>query len=268
MPAPDHPRSRGVYGLVAVRRCDDEGSSPLARGLPLRPSRGCRRRRIIPARAGFTIVVLTQPALRRDHPRSRGVYRHTIKSPSLICGSSPLARGLLEAAFAKADTIGIIPARAGFTWPEWVTSGSRSDHPRSRGVYTPSFRTGVPESGSSPLARGLQPPARGFGAAPGIIPARAGFTPPSGRRCSVLPDHPRSRGVYAPHSRRRCVAPGSSPLARGLRLRRLAAHVTLRIIPARAGFTVIRGSHDPFLGDHPRSRGVYGQGSGACRLPR
>ena len=30
--------------------------------------------RIIPARAGFTVVVKTDVAVSEDHPRSRGVY--------------------------------------------------------------------------------------------------------------------------------------------------------------------------------------------------
>ena len=50
----DHPRSRGVYIGGLGEAGDDSGSSPLARGLP-RSRRGRRtRRRIIPARAGFT----------------------------------------------------------------------------------------------------------------------------------------------------------------------------------------------------------------------
>ena len=53
------------------------------------------------------------------------------------------------------------------------------------------------------------------------------------------------------------MSEGSSPLARGLPLDRDIDQAIVRIIPARAGFTV---SVDPVqdLGqDHPRSRGVY-----------
>ena len=50
----DHPRSRGVYGLGGLTVFSLSGSSPLARGLLLRPPRRPTRRRIIPARAGFT----------------------------------------------------------------------------------------------------------------------------------------------------------------------------------------------------------------------
>ena len=53
--------------------------------------------------------------LREDHPRSRGVY--------------PLTAGYSE------SYGGIIPARAGFTYPLFGAGRARPDHPRSRGVY-------------------------------------------------------------------------------------------------------------------------------------
>ena len=54
----DHPRSRGVYHFRAPFSSVAVGSSPLARGLLPDPVRGPRRRRIIPARAGFTNIPL------------------------------------------------------------------------------------------------------------------------------------------------------------------------------------------------------------------
>ena len=50
----DHPRSRGVYVRHGHIGCVSGGSSPLARGLQLRQQPATIRRRIIPARAGFT----------------------------------------------------------------------------------------------------------------------------------------------------------------------------------------------------------------------
>ena len=50
----DHPRSRGVYTSKNTLVLLPEGSSPLARGLHLRPRNGGAIVRIIPARAGFT----------------------------------------------------------------------------------------------------------------------------------------------------------------------------------------------------------------------
>ena len=53
-PAPDHPRSRGVYGACIMIGSLTGGSSPLARGLlvAMHDSNVCGG--IIPARAGFT----------------------------------------------------------------------------------------------------------------------------------------------------------------------------------------------------------------------
>ena len=50
----DHPRSRGVYRLAFQTVPGLLGSSPLARGLHIRCADSATRRRIIPARAGFT----------------------------------------------------------------------------------------------------------------------------------------------------------------------------------------------------------------------
>ena len=117
--------------------------------------------------------------------------------------------------------------------------------------------TSSSSSGSSPLARGL-PSHMGTDAWPeGIIPARAGFTPPPSRRGSSTSDHPRSRGVYTLSAASRGAGGGSSPLARGLRLRLRGGAAVRRIIPARAGFTPFQPRVAGQVEDHPRSRGVY-----------
>ena len=93
-------------------------------------------------------------------------------------GSSPLARGLPGSPAGPEVVGGIIPARAGFTQPPSLRILRHTDHPRSRGVYK-SKRWGSPTNvGSSPLARGLPLWVDGGGEGGGIIPARAGFTPP------------------------------------------------------------------------------------------
>ena len=53
-PDPDHPRSRGVYDVVAEAVISARGSSPLARGLPVVRALTSPDLGIIPARAGFT----------------------------------------------------------------------------------------------------------------------------------------------------------------------------------------------------------------------
>ena len=117
-------------------------------------------------------------------------------------------------------------------------SGRGWDHPRSRGVYPVSCTSAVMFRGSSPLARGLRRAARQRPRMAGIIPARAGFT-----------DELCSHGSHGS---------GSSPLARGLQRQAQAGAHPDRIIPARAGFTAQTDVALEELGDHPRSRGVYG----------
>ena len=50
-----------------------------------------------------------------DHPRSRGVYFGKVDYITFNDGSSPLARGLPATGAIPGETVGIIPARAGFT---------------------------------------------------------------------------------------------------------------------------------------------------------
>ena len=235
----------------------DSGSSPLARGLPEADLDSGPYGGIIPARAGFTPPTGALRMCRSDHPRSRGVYAGAVVLPRRGLGSSPLARGLRRWPDRSGAGRGIIPARAGFTDLAWTLWNQSKDHPRSRGVYRLPALHRLPHRGSSPLARGL-PSNGGAGyTAPGIIPARAGFTRGRGGTDGAHRDHPRSRGVYRRGTRPPTPGAGSSPLARGLPLQTPGGPLGDGIIPARAGFTV-RGAPGG-LGeqDHPRSRGVY-----------
>ena len=132
----DHPRSRGVYAASVVMADARAGSSPLARGLLHGGGVYDVNSRIIPARAGFTVAVLSDFGGEWDHPRSRGVY----VVGRIFCvervGSSPLARGLRRPREAGGYGTRIIPARAGFTRRERIEI--------------------VDADGSSPLARGLR----------------------------------------------------------------------------------------------------------------
>ena len=255
--ARDHPRSRGVYRTGESNPRRRPGSSPLARGLrDMEGARG-RTRRIIPARAGFTPhrQRLRRPS--QDHPRSRGVYYNASHDPNNEAGSSPLARGLRQAVVDNTGRPGIIPARAGFTRSCPGPSPWRTDHPRSRGVYSTARVRGAVSPGSSPLARGLPALTIEGGGASGIIPARAGFTRSLRPAGTPSADHPRSRGVYPSASALWTPTSGSSPLARGLRSRRNTKAASRGIIPARAGFTIIPLFTTFGTTDHPRSRGVY-----------
>ena len=173
-----------------------------------------------------------------DHPRSRGVYSAPTETYLAPHGSSPLARGLQLRRELFRSRLRIIPARAGFTPPSPASRRRFEDHPRSRGVYSPPVTPATAGSGSSPLARGLQPERPRTPGPGGIIPARAGFTATSSIACGPQEDHPRSRGVYWCAAVRFSVDGGSSPLARGLPRKLAEKRPLSRIIPARAGFTV------------------------------
>ena len=192
----DHPRSRGVYDDATPAYSLACGSSPLARGLLTWTLDEVERSRIIPARAGFTITPAGQRSMRRDHPRSRGVYVGDGVDDDAVRGSSPLARGLPEDHGRRQPRRRIIPARAGFTIPKPEEEDATTDHPRSRGVYPALTTRSVMDMGSSPLARGLQCRPGNTLEGGRIIPARAGFTGQGGHAAAFPWDHPRSRGVY------------------------------------------------------------------------
>ena len=198
--------------------------------------------------------------LRRDHPRSRGVYGYRQPVTVITSGSSPLARGLHGGDAQAVPGAGIIPARAGFTWTCASASSTATDHPRSRGVYRFRRNDKCPATGSSPLARGLLHSPQLAGRFVRIIPARAGFTVRTSTTRGIPGDHPRSRGVYAGDTVIITGTNGSSPLARGLRRQAVQGRGDARIIPARAGFTTTPPSRRRPPRDHPRSRGVYPSG--------
>ena len=172
-------------------------------------------------------------------------------------GSSPHARGLRDLTLLHGVAEGIIPARAGFTPAGAGRRPRGSDHPRTRGVYTPPSGPSPASTGSSPHARGLRVAGRPQPPHVGIIPARAGFTHdpllvPTGSK-----DHPRTRGVYKPVMLRYSRGFGSSPHARGLLPPSSEIVIAARIIPARAGFTTNCSQWKASGEDHPRTRGVY-----------
>ena len=179
-PAPDHPRSRGVYAARRIAGDVGKGSSPLARGLQAPPGERVAHPGIIPARAGFTSRATCPRITSTDHPRSRGVYSVLRIRHSITRGSSPLARGLLPVHAHGYQGGGIIPARAGFTALGKTGPFDWADHPRSRGVYRGATYPSIMTPGSSPLARGLPPASTHDRGVRRIIPARAGFTDSDG----------------------------------------------------------------------------------------
>ena len=114
--------------------------------------------------------------------------------------------------------------------------------------------------GSSPLSRGIPPPAGATAPHGGIIPALAGNTLFTDTNTYSMMDHPRSRGEYWAENYAPRRFRGSSPLSRGIQIWVYSGDGKIRIIPALAGNTrsdALPLAHRP---DHPRSRGEYSLG--------
>ena len=111
----DHPRSRGEYVFDGVASNEEEGSSPLSRGIRSRRGSNMLGSGIIPALAGNTpaMTLFSRPS--QDHPRSRGEYRTMVEDVCRGNGSSPLSRGILQLRDYGRAGERIIPALAGNT---------------------------------------------------------------------------------------------------------------------------------------------------------
>ena len=175
--SPVHPRSRGEHTPSSFARPSCSGSSPLARGT--RPVVRQHRldQRFIPARAGNTRSPNTRASTRPVHPRSRGEHDWCDSDSDIGDGSSPLARGTLDAFGALPLPVRFIPARAGNTASRWCCGTGPAVHPRSRGEHTEGVGTASSGIGSSPLARGTPAHSGAPFTRFRFIPARAGNTP-------------------------------------------------------------------------------------------
>ena len=91
------------------------GSSPLARGTLVLTFTVEDCERLIPARAGNTILPADRAACNPAHPRSRGEHKSFYIHGHKDYGSSPLARGTREPDLSLDFQVRLIPARAGNT---------------------------------------------------------------------------------------------------------------------------------------------------------
>ena len=172
--------------------------------------------RIIPARAGPTLIGCIGMGFMTDHPRSCGANAMTGYSNRVTIGSSPLVRGQPIHVNKRLVLL---------------------DHPRSCGANDSLYHRLDFAHGSSPLVRGQR---RGRTLAvhgERIIPARAGPTCIAGQVPWCSTDHPRSCGANPTIYLVSFFCSGSSPLVRGQRVDTCASYVSRRIIPARAGPT-------------------------------
>ena len=154
---------------------------------------------------------------RRAHPRSRGENQQSKVIGTEVNGSSPLTRGKHLFALHAERPERLIPAHAGKTPRREAAALSRSAHPRSRGENGRGHRGCQMKSGSSPLTRGKRWPRGWPTRCARLIPAHAGKTMRSRRRCSPPSAHPRSRGENGNALVAAVNPTGSSPLTRGKR---------------------------------------------------
>ena len=233
------------------------GSSPPARGTPVRHRRHHGLRRFIPARAGNTGQLGSGVSQSSVHPRPRGEHLPRTADLFSFCGSSPPARGTPGAARIHGRDVRFIPARAGNTSTTSKCGTCRSVHPRPRGEHRLASAEGLISTGSSPPARGTRKHDRYFRGVHRFIPARAGNTECSRSTHSPPTVHPRPRGEHPTIRSTTGSMDGSSPPARGTRgpLRGQRRHG--RFIPARAGNTArLRTSLRRSTGSSPPARGT------------
>ena len=167
---------RGEHYAEVLDLIDLGGSSPHARGALLHGSTAPPCAGIIPACAGSTPSILYRAGRREDHPRMRGEHKRALFLVGGLKGSSPHARGALDASTLDRFEYGIIPACAGSTAEAIVHISQYGDHPRMRGEHGQASWHRASCWGSSPHARGAHALKWKLDGQGGIIPACAGST--------------------------------------------------------------------------------------------
>ena len=130
---------RGEYNDWNTDKATEQGSPPLARGIPLYLSDEDKEMGITPACAGNTTMEATLQLGIRDHPRLRGEYIVVTNKRNIFLGSPPLARGILVGNERSKLYSGITPACAGNTEIYENDGYYDKDHPRLRGEYSPAL---------------------------------------------------------------------------------------------------------------------------------
>ena len=187
---------RGEYNDWNTDKATEQGSPPLARGIPLYLSDEDKEMGITPACAGNTTMEATLQLGIRDHPRLRGEYQAQFFPLVAESGSPPLARGIPDVILSIVFLNGITPACAGNTVGAVLEQRYLWDHPRLRGEYTEYNNRKKQQSGSPPLARGILIQRRKDSFVKRITPACAGNTLELFGGIGSPRDHPRLRGEY------------------------------------------------------------------------
>ena len=234
---PAHPRASGEHAGVAYDPAQGGGSSPRERGAPPFAVVVPTLHGLIPAGAGSTVPRAPSGDRAWAHPRASGEHS-PIRMPSVAArGSSPRERG------SPTGSSGTTPVLRA--------------HPRASGEHESSSDVISQQGGSSPRERGAHP---GQGTARlglGLIPARAGSTTQADRRATEQRAHPRASGEHLRHGGAPSWGVGSSPRERGARRRVRLRQRPGRLIPARAGSTLVDHAHAGSRPAHPRASGEH-----------
>ena len=232
-----HPRACGENRPHPRAGALPSGSSPRVRGklsdaLGLDPYG-----RLIPARAGKTLVLRKRKAGSRAHPRACGENPEPQAVPGDLIGSSPRVRGKRVGAGDGHLGVGLIPARAGKTGRSGPRRRAWRAHPRVCGENWCPCRQRAGHRGSSPRVRGKPGELSAGDAKPRLIPACAGKTTGTGCTARARGAHPRVCGENVTRVPDMFPFPGSSPRVRG-KLHGLAGNCgDGGLIPACAGKT-------------------------------
>ena len=233
----DYPRMRGEHSGSFGDADAPLGSSPHARGALSFFALLAVAAGIIPACAGGTRFGGIRGRQLRDHPRMRGEHSSASVSFAHQMGSSPHARGALNAQGRAPPALGIIPACAGSTGTFAAVLCKTEDHPRMRGEHSTAVYVFFITRGSSPHARGALVSKIQASVAIGIIPACAGSISSSLSVRRSPRDHPRMRGEHGDFDFAPQYQWGSSPHVRGAHVVTVELGLVHGIIPACAGST-------------------------------
>ena len=231
------------------------GSSPRMRGKLLIRRLDPGLDRLIPAHAGKTSSRAWLRAWCRAHPRACGENLREDKRRGPAPGSSPRMRGKRCISFSLSSGWGLIPAHAGKTRASPATSRQPTAHPRACGENIVFKNAFAALNGSSPRMRGKRRRRPRCARRSGLIPAHAGKTRQPCYQQSNHPAHPRACGENL-HIEGLVDTPyGSSPRMRGKRLVQHVTLITVGLIPAHAGKTLLRSRCMNESRAHPRACG-------------
>ena len=212
---PVHPRARGEHAGTSSWRPTTIGSSPRSRGTRRSAHSLDNVCRFIPALAGNTCCLSSDPTSRTVHPRARGEHDLPNAALSSHDGSSPRSRGTPRFfQFAHCD-FRFIPALAGNTTPTNCAGYSASVHPRARGEHV---------TVCSRTCDNLR-----------FIPALAGNTAQDDRDLPLVPVHPRARGEHIKGVIPRDAYCGSSPRSRGTQSSKTSCAFSISVHPRARG---------------------------------